>query len=406
MNHIKKSFFNGGNLKHLIITIGIFLSPILNAYQPKKIKTIEHPKPAFLKVNEETNMSLYVSTFKFMGGDSVTEYQSLENILNQGKISSKTVTQKIIWPNEIEQFPDKIEGEEYLVIASGFFPPTKNVGAIYLLNKSNNQVNKITKDKKGWWYHRVRFWDYDGDGIKDIVTARAFKGMIRGKGAELLVLLAPNGQDRTKWEEQVLFKGPDVFFELTDLNNDGRFEVLASQYLNKKITLHHDFKSQGQWEEIIIDDQIGEGFDLSIIDLNNDGKEDILVTNHVNTKEAGVFAFEFPANLSQDKWMKHIIHRGFKTTARGIGQASPGNAKAFFPISSKKGKPSIVVSGDGNQNVHLFTPTSNNWEYQHDIIYKGKGIIGKVTTADADKDGKSEIYIPAYDENKIIIFEY
>ena len=230
--------------------------------------------------------------------------------------------------------------------------------------------------------------------------------MIRGKGAEFLVILAPNDTNRKTWQEKVLFNGPDVFFELTDFNEDGRFEVLASQYLNKKITFHHDFQEPGKWQEVIVDQTIGEGFDLSIIDLNNDGKKELLVTNHVNTKEAGVFAYEFPLNLTKGKWRKHIIHKGFKTTARGIGQASPGNAKAFFPNPSKKERPSIVVSGDGNQNVHLFTPTIEPWKYQHRVIYKGKGIIGKVTTADADNDGNSEIYIPAYDENKIIIMEF
>ena len=53
-----------------------------------------------------------------------------------------------MWPNEIKQYPDKIRGEEYLVIASGFFPPTKNIGAIYLLNKNTNETIKITEDKK------------------------------------------------------------------------------------------------------------------------------------------------------------------------------------------------------------------------------------------------------------------
>lgn len=358
---------------------------------------------------EEGISSLYVSSFRFRGGDTVKKYSDLESTLNSTSMNIETLSHEIVWPNEIEKFPRLIDGDDHYVVASGFFPPTKNLGGIYLINKKDKNLKKISKDKKGWWYHRTRFWDYDGDGRLDIITAKAFKGMIWGKGAELIALLAPDGKSRTEWEEKILFKGPDVFFELVDFNNDGDFEVISSQFLNEKISYHFRESKNGQWKERIIDDSIGAGFDLSLNDLNSDGRLEILVTNHVASKKAGVFVYEIPDEPKSEEWIKHTIHEGFKTTARGVGQASPGNAKAFEPNPGSGEKLSIVVSGDGTEKVHLFTPVKSeksDWKYHHEVIYSGKGIMGKVSAFDGDLDGKAEIYIPAYDENKVLVYEY
>lgn len=394
-------------MKRSLICLLILFVQISWAKIPKKIKSLEHDKPAFVEVVADGGVSdLYVSSFKLMGGDSVKKYLDIENLMNNRSVRIETTADSIVWPNEIEKYPSLVEGDEALVVASGFFPPTKNNGGIYLVNKRTNAIEKISKDKNGWWYHRTRFWDYDRDGRLDIVTARAYKGMFWGKDAELIVLLAPNGSSRTSWEEEFLFKGPDVFFELVDFDGDDKFEVISSQFLFENITYHYLDELNGEWTEKVIDHTIGPGFDLSVIDLNNDGQKEVLVTNHVSSDQAGVFAYEIPTNPRYEQWPKHVIHQGFKTTARGIGQASPGNAKAFKPDQNEDTPLSIVVSGDGNEKVHLFSPTGTPWKYQHEVIYEGRGIIGKVTTSDADRDGRTEIYIPAYDENKIHIFEY
>jgi len=373
---------------------------------PKLIHSLDHDKPAFAKiVNNHDTSHLIISSFKLMGGDNVKKYLDVERLLNTRSINIESIVEEIVWPNEIEKYPQKINGNDFFVVASGFFPPTKNNGGISLVNLKTSKVKKISKEKKGWWYHRTRFWDYDGDGNLDIVTARAYKGMFWGKGAELIVLLAPNGTSRNEWEEQLLFEGPDVFFELVDFDNDGKFEVVASQFLFSKVTYHYHDEFTGRWVENTIDNAIGPGFDLSIVDLNGDGRDELMVTNHISTDKAGLFVYEIPADPKNEDWKKHVLYQGFKTTAVGIGQASPGNAKAFKPTVADK-KYSIVVSGDGTEKVHLFTPTESPWKYRHDIIYSGRGIIGKVSTYDADRDGKAEIYIPAYDENKIHILEF
>ena len=107
----------------------------------------------------------------------------------------------------------------------------------------------ITQEKKGWFYHRALLFDVNGDGVIDIVTARATppgskqqvvcvlaclhrcaSRVTRGQG-ELLALLGPSFAN-----EKVLVSGPDFLFRLCDLSRDGTLQVLAAEFYNKRLT--------------------------------------------------------------------------------------------------------------------------------------------------------------------------
>ena len=74
--------------------------------------------------------------------------------------------------------------------AGGFLVPGKSTGGIYLFNLDTNQNVKISTDKSGWFYHRTVFFDVDGDGLQDIISARATKPIFGSAGSELVRLLA------------------------------------------------------------------------------------------------------------------------------------------------------------------------------------------------------------------------
>ena len=112
-------------MKKSIMYMSLFFSFFSKANLPTIVKEIDHTKPAFLKVLDPPSKSMYVSTFKFFGGDNIKEYENLEQIINKGKVDQKLITNKITWPNEIESYPGQINNNEYLVIASGFFPPQR-----------------------------------------------------------------------------------------------------------------------------------------------------------------------------------------------------------------------------------------------------------------------------------------
>lgn len=81
------------------------------------------------------------------------------------------------------------------------------------------------KELNGWFYHRALLKDVDGDGLVDVVAARATKPLIGKEGGELVWLRQPPGADplapaSLPWAEAPLYNGtfsPDVFFRLTAL---------------------------------------------------------------------------------------------------------------------------------------------------------------------------------------------
>ena len=84
--------------------------------------------------------------------------------------------------------------------------------------------------------------DMNGDGLLDIVTARAFDPLFIGKPSGKLIWLE---QPKTSplanvpWTEHVLVDGPETVFVLTDLDpNDDQYEVIAPQYFTKHLALY------------------------------------------------------------------------------------------------------------------------------------------------------------------------
>lgn len=53
------------------------------------------------------------------------------------------------------------------------------------------KVQTITADKKGFFYHRVVLMDINGDGLPDVLTARATKPLIGSGYGEFLWLENP-----------------------------------------------------------------------------------------------------------------------------------------------------------------------------------------------------------------------
>lgn len=87
------------------------------------------------------------------------------------------VSAGIIWPNEVEFIDSSVLGKPFLVVPGGFLLPWKSTGGIWLIDMSNfspaNPITptpvKITDDKDGWFYHRARFYDVNGDGRQGTV---------------------------------------------------------------------------------------------------------------------------------------------------------------------------------------------------------------------------------------------
>ncbi|NQD36609.1 VCBS repeat-containing protein [Permianibacter sp. IMCC34836] len=372
-------------------------------------------KPAFLQIEKlrpSEDPSLLISSFQPFGRDEVRHIANIGSFVSNVSLAAEqTLATTITWPNGMHTVPESISGGAPLIaVAGGFLVPGKGTGAITLLDRDTKSTRKLTRDKSGWFYHRIAWFDVDNDGRLDILTARGNKPLFGSAKGELLWLKQPSSNPLTAtWTEHVLKSGPDVHFVIDDLNGDGTPEIVATEFFAKKLSLH--WFEGGVLKSRVLDSSLGAAFDVSIEDLNNDGRRDLLVTNHENqAAKAAVFAYEVPQEVKTGTFIRHTLLTNIQTRNSGAGQASPGTAFAFHPqVSNANGKPQIMVSGDGSQRVHWLAPTStssSDWNYQERIVVDVGGTVGQLAIADVNGDGYVEVFVPAYDANKIYAFTF
>ena len=67
-------------------------------------------------------------------------------------------------------------------MGNGFLPPGKQTGAVTLIPTTTNVPWAISAPKQDWFYHVAKWWDMDGDGLEDCVSARAFDDGTQSQG--------------------------------------------------------------------------------------------------------------------------------------------------------------------------------------------------------------------------------
>ena len=209
-------------------------------------------------------------------------------------------------------------------------------------------------------------------------------------------------------------------YQLADLDSDGNYEILAAQYLNPGFYVYwtsSGWASSQGIHKVAIDTTLGSMFDVSVVDLNGDGSVEVMVTNHVNQDTpgdvSGVWAYELPAGgagaWKTEPWIRHTIASGFPTYVSGPGQASPGEAVAFFPVQNATTKPWILLGGDGDETAYLISPVSemaSNWTYVTDRVIDFGATVGEVAAIDLDNDGYSEFLVPDYGGGRIYVYTF
>lgn len=421
------------------IIIGLILnyySTQCATYLPTRIAELSVTYPAFTQfIPNRNNPSLYhfaISSFDPIPFTSDNVYY----IKNYNPSSNTVQTLNnfgLVWPNELIYTNESIYDPKFdafggLVVAGGFLVPTKSNGGLYYypftsLDRSSVSINppillsSNTQDKVSWFYHRARHVDVSGDGYKDFVTCRTHKPIF---GKTLVELVAFVYQPQTSsYNLNIISEGNcDVFFEVDDIDGDGRVEIIAAGFFISKLNLIYsdDPKNSfvnGNIKIITIDSQAGQLFDVGIYNLDNKGNLELLVTNHQpnnNAIKGSVFFYQLNGTVRTGLWERSVIYNNFPVLKSGPNQAAPGVAKAFYPnLNDKTGSPYILVSGDGAENAYLFAPSNDSNALSYKLVwnayYKGD-TVGGLAVADIDNDGYAEFSVPLYEANKIEIYTF
>jgi len=338
-----------------------------------------------------------------------------------GPVQELPGSEKINWPNSITALHEDVFGFSAVVVGNGFLVPSHTTGAIYVMEASPEpktqlkpvQITKNMAEKKpdsGWFYHQAHFVDMDGDGKKDVLTARCQYGVWpwAKKRGELVWLKQPEtgALSGNPWEEHQLAAGPDFLFCVHPTSE--RLALVAPEFINEKIVYWWQ-KEDGTMASRVLDEQSGPGFSCSWEDLNGDGKLELLATNHA-AANGSVYVYSFAGDdLTTAEVTRHVLATGFTPFKVATGQASPGDAIAFRPEVHSTGKPHIFLSGDNSNSIFLLTPKSedvNDWSYETEKIADLGADVGRPSIGDVDGDGFADVFVPAFDIKQILHYQF
>lgn len=229
-------------------------------------KVIDVPNPSYVQTLK--NRILSITSFSLLRKGTIVQYD-----LNVGKLttgsseSPQTLNGDYLWPNELSQFVDQ-SGHTVTLIPDGFLLPGQNDGGLYAIRDPHSELQsrpiRITKRKPGWFHHKAVHVRLPG-GKEGILTARARKPLFgRGQGELVWLAMPPKdlawhsscsvaeGDDddadqgleidtalNAPWEETVLATGPDVMFEVVDLDPaDDCLEVIAAHFFGSQLSVH------------------------------------------------------------------------------------------------------------------------------------------------------------------------
>jgi len=393
---------------------------------PRLVATMDLPAVAVLDVADHYDggpQGLLVTTFELKGEDGVYVVRDLPGVFN-GTVTPtlETITMSVAWPNMATMAPYNASKQmpEGVLVAGGFFVSNdKATGTVSMFDVHGTEL-KISTDEEGFFYHQAEFIDIDGDGLQDVLAARTHKPAPPrlGKAVTEMIWMKQPAQAGQPWVTSVLINGgPGVAFAVVDLDNDGKNEIVATEFFVEKDLAVYSCPaplwskcSPSSVERIVIGSGDGSYFNVEWVDLNGDGNKDLLATN--NGKHGSVFAYEQPADWRTMPWGKHVISTGeFNPTMPFLpGRGSPGIAFTFR-TSSQQTKPRVLVSADDGGFVMLLEPLSDtltsDWSYNSTKFYQGTGTIGSPAVGDLDRDGYTDaVFIPDYKNGKLVMYSY
>jgi len=408
-----------------VFNFWLFLSFILlvNAQVYRFLGSFPVYSVAFTNINRFNNTSPYqfiATGFGVFEGDAVFAITDVKSVLgNINQTQPQQVTNDITWPNEADLVPQgAIQGTPLAVwVAGGFLVPGSTTGALNIIPTDGTNFNdpvQISQDKSGWFYHTMKWFDVNNDGLLDVVSARATKPIFIGHAAgELVWYEQPQGGlSNTPWNINHITAGPDIFFDFYDINNDGVPEIIAPQFFSAELVLY--YSTNGNWgdassvQSVVIDPKLGPGFDIEFVDVNNDGKIDLVVTNNEAVPaKASVFAYEIPTNWKVGNWTRHTLASGFVVHSSNANAGCPGTVTPVYPKTGMGGRPWLLLAGDDSQLAYQLRPTQQTgWAYETTTIVSPSATVGQISAADINGDGYTEFFVPAYDTGIVYAYTY
>jgi hypothetical protein len=364
----------------------------------------------------------------------------------------------IFGPNEPTITDVDGDGLNDVIIPSGYFftrvsAPSITGSITWWKNNGDGTFarNDITTGVRGS-FHTAIHTDFDGDGVKDIVTTfedggwpsypfgtvpppfvsvakpvakvQYFKGLGGGTFGPAIDLADGGGSKPV----------------VADIDRDGDLDVASAQYFGVKsapivippagVNITDEsfvwFERTGDtadglgtadFTKHVIARGLGESFSIMAVDnIDGDGKYGAIGMNHTNPALPGSAAPQVvrltPGDDIRAPWNVTRIDSGFTVDDTRTGQAAPGFGSDGDVDGD--GDIDVVLSGDADGTVYWLERKADGSWAQRDLLTEfGLGDVltanpkaygqGSVSVADLNRDGKNEVVFSSYNSGTVEI---
>jgi hypothetical protein len=279
---LNKLLLNSPNIVDTLWSTSLPHRAIYGNYSLALTRSLKVPTPSYVQILNDDMLS--VTSFSLLRKGSIMQFD-----LDDPSVNRK-LNGDYLWPNELAVFHNK-EGKKVLLVPDGFLLPGQNDGGLYAIldpHSPDAQPIRITNPNKGWFYHRAVHVVLPG-GKQGILTARAKKPILGPGRGELVWISIPDdfgisSLENSQWVETILVDGPDVMFEVVDLDkNDDVIEVVAAHFFGEKLSVH-SMRAIDKYPYIEISetatlDTIGRPYGLCLANMGELG----IVSNSINS---------------------------------------------------------------------------------------------------------------------------
>uniref|UniRef100_H2Z613 Uncharacterized protein n=1 Tax=Ciona savignyi TaxID=51511 RepID=H2Z613_CIOSA len=341
----------------------------------------------------------------------VTDDSTLKYPNNAGTLPPNTIKnqQRYIWWVASGKSRPNLPGEIYN-------------GGIYLIDMTAQRwVPVPIYQEQNVGFSNVAWVDMDMDGLKDCITIKG-----GSNNAELAWLKQPQSDSGMWIYNQIQTNISNVggtYFKVANMNfasGRGRLMIVVAGKTTAQLTifwvaddLHNDWSLTTLIRSHVISNA-GPFESVEITDLNGDGRLDILTTVSANRGTPGsIIAFETPRNGfgTNQRWRKRKLYE-FPPTPTLYSKTFPGMAMAFKAYSTSNtrnglAKKHILISGKDDKKVYILTPLTWSpviWRFSIKTILDDNCVVGTPAVNDVDGDGLAEIFIPC--GNKLHVMKY
>jgi len=384
-------------------------------------------------IDDDGKLDLVVSGFGTVSGMSIPNGEV--RLYTQGATLSDWTLSPIVPASEGVKFPNRTtladvdgDGDLDVILPAGFLvctviPGGQPCGALlwYEQAAAGWVRHEVVPGGAQLFYHSAEHVDFDGDGVKDLVTvgeAKGSQGPMTPDQAKTQWFKGTQGPERIESTPREVGDGLGSLPSVADLDGDGDLDVLSAEFFVPEGSFAWMERTQdpgpnnpaGTFVRRVIDADSGPSIMLQLVpDLYGDGVLRAVGTNHTNTAKSppdahpeAVFVFDIPADPTQP-WTKTAISTGIQSVPGSIfaPQAAPG---IFAPGDvNGDGDIDLVVSGDGDPRVlWLDQIAPEQWETR--VLEADLAQAGGLHVVDLDGDGRNEIVVTGYVENALYVY--